>query len=108
MIIEAVTPPELNDTAFDPEIVKSFLVPGQSVQQYSAALAWKEFKIVSQIGVSLNRSSMTIEAGSSQSLSATVTLKHGNKMCIRDRHHYRDRQRDRRSDFRSVDFLTGS
>lgn len=82
LIIEAVTPPELNDTAFDPEIVKSFLVPGQSVQQYSAALAWKEFKIVSQIGVSLNRSSMTIEAGSSQSLSATVTLKHGNNKSV--------------------------
>lgn len=77
LIIEAEEPPELSDTAFDKTVVKSFLVPGQSVEKYKEAYVWKDFDIESQVEVSLDKTSLSVEEGGKASLTAKVSLKYG-------------------------------
>lgn len=77
IVVGSAEPPELSDTAFDRDTVKGFIVPGQSVEKYKESYVWKDFDIISQVEITLDRSSVVLEEGRKTTVSADVLLRYG-------------------------------
>lgn len=73
IICNAVSPPAFSGTLF-PQAGKTIVVPQQGLSAYKKHIGWKQYNIVSQMGISLSRTSLTIEAGSARKLTVTVTV----------------------------------
>lgn len=74
LVVNASEPPEYSGSIFNPDVVKSFIVPPQSVATYQKATGWSQFKIASQINLSLSAKTMNLEVAKSQTLRANVTV----------------------------------
>lgn len=70
IICNAQKPPAYSGTLF-PQQDKTIAVPQQAVAAYQKHAGWKQYTIVPQKGISLSRTSLTIEAGDSKRLTAT-------------------------------------
>lgn len=73
IICNAQKPPSFSGTLF-PQQKIIIAVPQQAVSAYQKHTGWKQYTIVSQKGISLSRTSLTIEAGDSRRLTATVAV----------------------------------
>lgn len=73
IICNAVSPPSYSGTLF-PQAGKTIVVPQQGLSAYQKHIGWKQYNLVSQMGISLSRTSLTMEAGSARRLTATVTV----------------------------------
>lgn len=79
VISAAEVPPEINGTVF-PDCVTTIYVPPQSVKAYSSTdePIWSTYTIQSQVEVALSAKTMSLEAGKTGSLTATVTVYNNN------------------------------
>ena len=73
IIINAVTPPEYDGSPFDPDVVKTFIVPNKSVNIYKQSAGWSAFDIQPQVKLTINQSSLTMNVTDTKTLTATVT-----------------------------------
>lgn len=75
----AVTPPTITGSVF-PDCVTTIYVPPQSVEAYSSTdePVWRTYTIKSQVELSLSARSISLEAGRTGSLAATVTVYNNN------------------------------
>lgn len=72
IICNAVSPPSYSGTLF-PQEGKTVAVPQQGLSAYKKHIGWSQYNLVSQTGISLNKTSLTMEAASAGRLTATVT-----------------------------------
>ena len=79
VISAAEVPPEINGTVF-PDCVTTIYVPPQSVKAYSSTdePIWSTYTIQSQVALALSAKAMSLEAGKTGSLTATVTVYNNN------------------------------
>ena len=70
----AVTPPDFDGTIF-PDNITTVYVPAQSVNAYKDASGWSTYRanIRPKVSITLNKTSMSMEAPASQMLSAAVS-----------------------------------
>lgn len=74
LILESAEPPNYDGNPFDEGQIKSIAVPVQSVEKYKKALGWRSsgIKFVPQVTMSMDRTSLSLDAGSSRTLTASV------------------------------------
>ena len=73
IITDSTVPPMFDGTVF-PQSVNTIIVPASALDSYCEDEAWNQFEIVSQYKLSLNKSSVEIEAPNSVTLTANVTV----------------------------------
>lgn len=77
VIVGAEIPPTYDGQVF-PDCVKTMIVPPQSVEAYEKATGWGSYTIQSQVALALSAKTMSLEAGKTGSLTATVTVYNNN------------------------------
>lgn len=71
IVIEAKQPPSYDGSVF-PQSIRTILVPPDSVSSYKKDVAWGQYTILSQVTLSLDKKSMTLEAPEQSQLTATL------------------------------------
>lgn len=71
IVVEAEEPPTYSGTIF-PESITTIVVPPQSIKKYQAAAGWNQYRdhIISQITLSLNTKSISMQAPATRTLRA--------------------------------------
>lgn len=82
IVCNAATPPEYSGMLF-PTGDKTILVPQQSVSAYKQHTGWGQYKIASQMSLSLSAKSLSIEVATGKKLTAAVTSHDGYEPSIR-------------------------
>lgn len=75
VVSHAVEPPEFSGTVF-PDQVTEILVPPQSVEAYKTTTGWNQYRdhIASSVTMALNKTSVTLEAPASCTLTASPSV----------------------------------
>lgn len=73
VISGAVKPPSYDGQVF-PDCTKNIIAPPQSIAAYQKAVGWRNYKILSQVSLSLSAKSMVLKPTEKKNLTATVKV----------------------------------
>lgn len=82
MYLGCVDPPDIEGNPFDLETVNAFVVPVQSVEQYKSSNGWKNFEIIPDISITLDKESMSLELPDKGELTVDVKTYNGDSRTI--------------------------
>lgn len=82
LVINGETPPIVSGAPFVPGTVKTIIVPPKREAAYRSNAFWRTFKIMPQIGVSLNVKTLVLEVTQSKILTANVTVYSNNDKTV--------------------------